>query len=86
VGQEYEITADKIYCIGVKGIFDDNDKVIIGKGGMISSGEYKVEEVFSLNCLQINNNFYFIKFKNNIKNPYFAIQLSNNSKSLRYID
>ena len=85
VGQEYEITADKIYCIGVKGTFDDDDKVIIGKGGLISSGEYKVEKVFSLNCSQINNKFYFIKFKNNIKNPYFAIQLSNNS-GLRYID
>lgn len=44
VGQEKEITNDKIYCLGIKGAFSTNNiDILIGEGGIIQEGDYSLK-------------------------------------------
>ena len=93
IAQEYEITSDKIYCLGIKADNGDSSvqpkiKIKIGEGGVLTQGEYTIDEnaiVLSLEDDQIfgssNEGYVFIKFKHNIKNPYIAI-VNNNTEDL----
>ena len=120
VGQEKEITLDKIYCLGIKigielpqtpdGYTFENAtgllygfKLKIGEGSVQSEGEYSIKDsvvldlsevvkstdtIISINTksldgreeltkkIKIYEGYVYIKFNNNIKNPYFAISNS----------
>ena len=95
VGQDYEIQAGKIYCLGIDGDFSTLDKIIIGEGGIISNGSYQITdprfsvsiEAFSPDGLtgQEQGRYRFIQFKESIKKPYFGIQLSSQDASSRTV-
>lgn len=44
IGQDKKIEKDKIYCLGVSACFDTDFKIKIGKGALISDGEYTISE------------------------------------------
>lgn len=44
VGQEQKIIKDKTYCLGIRGIFNSNDKFVIGNGGIVSNGYYDISQ------------------------------------------
>lgn len=44
IGQDKKIEKDKIYCLGVSACFDTDFKIKIGKGALISDGEYIISE------------------------------------------
>ena len=52
IGQEKTIQKDKIYCLGVSAFFDEPFQIKIGKGALISDGEYTIaqENQLVFNC------------------------------------
>ena len=44
VGQEQKIIKDKTYCLGIRGIFNSDDKFVIGNGGIVSNGYYDISQ------------------------------------------
>ena len=44
VGQEQKIIKDKTYCLGIRGIFNPDDKFVIGNGGIVSDGYYNISQ------------------------------------------
>lgn len=87
VGQEYEIKANTIYCLGLKAI-GLNGKVPditirIGQGGVLTQGDYTINTdngiVLPVQKILASNSegYIFLKFKQTIKNPYIAITYNN---------
>jgi hypothetical protein len=77
VGQDYTITANKIYCLGIKCSNCKNVEVIIGEGSIISQGEYHIDEVAKIDGSMLDAldemGCILIQFNKDIKNPYIAI-------------
>lgn len=78
VGQEYQIKKNKIYCLMVDGEFISGDSIIIGSGTIAAEGEYQIDEYFQLEIEELNTDgkYNFVRFNEDIKNPYLAIYLN----------
>lgn len=79
VGHEYEISKDKIYCLGIRAD-DFVGEILIGEGTLLSQGEYNIINPIVIPSSKFHptaekniNGYLLIKFKNDIKNPYIAI-------------
>lgn len=87
VGQDYEISSDKIYCLGIKsnGLnrIGGDAKIIIGSGNVLSQGEYDISNPrFEIEINQfvepsdqneLFEKYILIKFRENVKVPYIGI-------------
>lgn len=77
VGQDYTITANKIYCLGIKCSNCKNVEVIIGEGSIVSQGEYHIDEAARIDGSMLDvldeMGCILIQFNKDIKNPYIAI-------------
>lgn len=90
VGQEYEIKAGQIYCLGYDAELSANDEIIIAEGEVVGDGKYSVKKDgdqlcgvkfgvynFSKTSDKIRKKvFRLVKFNKNIKNPYFILRIN----------
>ena len=78
VGHEYEISKDKIYCLGIRAE-ELNGEIIIGEGTLLSQGEYSIINPITIPSSTFQflstslNSYVLIKFNQDIKNPYIGI-------------
>ena len=72
---EYEISKDKIYCLGIRAE-ELNGEIIIGEGTLLSRGEYSIINPITIPSSTFQflstslNSYVLIKFNQDIKNPY----------------
>ena len=84
VGQNITVSPEHYYCFGIQGQFPESIsdlEIILGKGGVISNGNYSLEKKYYFTLTTSSsegeiNTYCLLKFPTAIENPYFAIKIN----------